>query len=230
LKFHFELLQVERYVTHHFNAHHLSFVVFIRILNPKQKQKQKQNPLHIIHHHHQMARTKQTARKSTGGLAPKKFLSSGKSAKMTVVEKQQVQVEYDVSHEASLYAHYFSAPSVATSTSSTAPTKVFDVAHGLAKSLDPLSGEVQHHLVTSFLSSFDSVASVIKQQAEVATNDNNADAKMKRPTLKLVVLLDKSYVWTHDCFFLFFSQPLHLLFIPRIAALWRHRLTVMPTM
>lgn len=41
-----------------------------------------------------MARTKQTARKSTGGKAPRAFLASAK--RMTVEQKKQVQVEYDV--------------------------------------------------------------------------------------------------------------------------------------
>lgn len=113
-----------------------------------------------------MARTKQTARKSTGGKAPRftvafqhhatrlkaKAKSQGREA-VTEAELEAtapVNVNYDVSYESSFYAHHF-AGKLTTS-------ELFLPSFALATTVDPLSGDdkkVEHWMSIHFNSCFD---------------------------------------------------------------------------
>lgn len=94
-----------------------------------------------------MARTKQTARKSTGGKAPRKTVAfQTYAARKQAAVKQQgkkelteaeleatapVEVNYDVSYESSFYAHHFTAQLTTTD--------LFLPSFGLATTTDPLA-------------------------------------------------------------------------------------------
>jgi hypothetical protein len=107
-----------------------------------------------------MARTKQTARVSTGGKAPRKQIVPQAARKSSVViggvaptyypqenkpkeevqeiaeEEQQVQITCDVSYESSFYAHYFRGCEKNTE-------KNFDIACAAAQLKNPLNGSLE---------------------------------------------------------------------------------------
>ena len=113
-----------------------------------------------------MARTKQTARKSTGGKAPRKSAvfqnyAARKRAEATQQGKKELtdaelaqeapaDVTYDVSYESSFYAHHFTAQLTTTD--------LFLPSFGLATTTNPLDDgnqETQHWLSVNFNSCLD---------------------------------------------------------------------------
>ncbi|CAF1014511.1 unnamed protein product [Adineta steineri] len=113
-----------------------------------------------------MARTKQTARKSTGGKAPRKSaVFHTYAARKQAEAKQQgkaeiteaeleaaapVEVTYDVSYESSFYAHHFTAQPTTTD--------LFLPSFGIATTINPLENEnknIEHWLSVHFNSCLD---------------------------------------------------------------------------
>ena len=134
-----------------------------------------------------MARTKQTARKSTGGKAPRKTVvyqnyvkqqqaaakQQGK-AELTEAELEAaapVEVTYDVSYESSFYAHYFTAQ--LTTTDLFLPS--FGVATTTTNPLETQNANVEHWLSVNFNSCLD-----------------GQGIKTQRTQLHLVITLDIS--------------------------------------
>ena len=113
-----------------------------------------------------MARTKQTARKSTGGKAPRKTVvfqayakrkhaEAIKQGKPEVTEAEieataPVDVTYDVSYESSFYAHHFTAQPTTTD--------LFVPSFGVATTINPLNNQdknIDHWLSVYFNSCLD---------------------------------------------------------------------------
>ncbi|UJR33086.1 hypothetical protein I4U23_020545 [Adineta vaga] len=113
-----------------------------------------------------MARTKQTARKSTGGKAPRKTVVFHAYAQRKQAEAKQqgkaavteteleaaapVDVNYDVSYESSFYAHYFA--------SQRTTVDLFLPSYGIATTVNPLENGTQnqeHWLSVNFNSCLD---------------------------------------------------------------------------
>ncbi|CAF4715943.1 unnamed protein product, partial [Rotaria socialis] len=113
-----------------------------------------------------MARTKQTARKSVGGKAPRKSAVFQTYAKRKQVQAKQqgkaevteaeleatapADVTYDVSYESSFYAHHFTAQPTTTD--------LFMPSYGIATTVDPLENgnqNIEHWLSVNFNSCLD---------------------------------------------------------------------------
>ncbi|CAF1013155.1 unnamed protein product [Rotaria sp. Silwood1] len=113
-----------------------------------------------------MARTKQTARKSTGGKAPRKSAVFQTYAKRKQAEAKQqgkpeiteaeiaetapVDVTYDVSYESSFYAHHFTAQPTTTD--------LFMPSFGIATTINSLENDnknIEHWLSVNFNSCLD---------------------------------------------------------------------------
>lgn len=113
-----------------------------------------------------MARTKQTARKSTGGKAPRKTVvyqtyahrkqsQAKQQGKKELTEAEleaaaPVEVTYDVSYESSFYAHYFTAQLTTTD--------LFLPSFGIATTVNPFETQnqnVEHWLCVNFNSCLD---------------------------------------------------------------------------
>ncbi|CAF0750751.1 unnamed protein product [Didymodactylos carnosus] len=130
----------------------------------------------------EMARTKQTARKSTGGKAPRKTVAfqsyakrqkaiaqtTGKQLTEAQLEEQApTAVTHDVSYESSFYAHYFQT--------GIESEKIFAPYYSVASTTDPSNGDVQNWLSFYFNSKYD-----------------GSGIKENRPQLNLVITLDIS--------------------------------------
>ncbi|CAM4916314.1 unnamed protein product [Rotaria socialis] len=133
-----------------------------------------------------MARTKQTARKSVGGKAPRKSAVFQTYAKRKQVQAKQqgkaevteaeleatapADVTYDVSYESSFYAHHFTAQPTTTD--------LFMPSYGIATTVDPLENgnqNIEHWLSVNFNSCLD-----------------GAGIRTHRARLHLVITLDIS--------------------------------------
>eukprot|EP01130_Rhizamoeba_saxonica_P010724 TRINITY_DN441_c0_g1_i3.p1 TRINITY_DN441_c0_g1~~TRINITY_DN441_c0_g1_i3.p1 ORF type:complete len:526 (-),score=132.58 TRINITY_DN441_c0_g1_i3:189-1766(-) len=98
-----------------------------------------------------MARTRQTARKSTGGKAPRKCAAQKYASNMALLnqgvpERVVNVVEYDIDYMKSFYEHYFYTGGT---------DELFDPVTMVATTVHPLNEEVEHYVGFSFNSKCD---------------------------------------------------------------------------